>query len=73
MTVSLVGTSRQYLNHLGDATHSTGRRYSRVALSSFPSANIPTIQVNLNASRVTDAVSLLMQQKSRLSRGWGTF
>jgi len=66
-------TSRNFLDQyqpawvpIGDGLPSviTVRRrfFKRTVLSSFPSASLPDIQLSLNASRMTDAVALMLQR-----------
>lgn len=43
------------------------RYYTRTTLTSFPSTQLPSIQMNLNASRVTDAIAILLQRRKTVS------
>jgi len=52
------------VNHLAEST-AKRRFYRRVALTSFPSATLPRLDVNLNTQRVIDAISLVTQKIRR--------
>lgn len=43
------------------------RFHNRAPYSSFPSTSLPTIDVNLNCSRMIDAISMLTQRRKTLS------
>lgn len=52
------------INHLAENT-ARRRFYKRVSLTSFPSATLPRLDVNLNTQRVIDAISLVTQKIRR--------
>lgn len=51
---------------------SSHRAFQRFALGSFPTQNLPFIDVNLNYSRCADAIGLLLQQKEPLKSAWAS-
>ncbi|YP_010769650.1 maturation protein [ssRNA phage SRR6960803_9] len=55
------------------ASHVSIRNYSRKVIGTFPQAQLSLIRPELNLSRTIDGISLLLQQKGKLSSAFGRY